>query len=176
MEHDFYVGLALVAVLATIVKNVGPDYTAYINKELDNDEAGLRKIRQGEIDLCKEQIAHEELAQANGAAWEDIIAAKKRGCWASARGRIQGEACSCTFSGEEEVGLSTRDGKCVEANGAEAHGGLDHLQREAVNHPRPGNSRPQEVYLRPEGALRCLICSPSSYYLLVEQTFYFRGQ
>jgi len=77
MEHDFYVGLALVAVLATIVKNVGPDYTAYINKELDNDEAGLRKIRQGEIDLCKEQIAHEELAQANGAAWEDIIAAKK---------------------------------------------------------------------------------------------------
>merc|ERR1711892_1601780 len=39
MEHDFYVGAALIAVLTTIVKSVGSDYTAAINKEMDNEEA-----------------------------------------------------------------------------------------------------------------------------------------
>ena len=48
-----------------------------INKELDEEEAELRSIRQNEIDTCKNAIAEEEAAQADAAAWKDIIAAKK---------------------------------------------------------------------------------------------------
>ena len=48
-----------------------------INKELDEEEAELRSIRQSEIDSCKNAIAAEEAAQADAAAWKDIIAAKK---------------------------------------------------------------------------------------------------
>merc|ERR1711936_647032 len=45
--------------------------------ELDQEEAELRSIRQNEIDSCKAAIAQEEAAQADAAAWQDIIAAKK---------------------------------------------------------------------------------------------------
>ena len=48
-----------------------------INKELDQEEAELKSIRQNEIDSCKAAIAQEEAAQADAAAWQDIIAAKK---------------------------------------------------------------------------------------------------
>jgi len=77
MEHDFYVGLSLAIVLTAIVKNVGPGWTAEVNKELDADEAGLKNIRQSEIDGCLHQIAMEEEAQSNATAWADIISAKK---------------------------------------------------------------------------------------------------
>merc|ERR1711892_92123 len=77
MEHDFYVGVGLFAVLSFVVKSVGPDWTTSVNKELDDEEAALRSIRRSEIDFCKDAIAQEELSQANTAAWEDIIAAKK---------------------------------------------------------------------------------------------------
>merc|ERR1711935_682391 len=77
MEHDFYVGAALIAVLTTIVKSVGPDYTAAINKEMDTEEAQLKQIRQGEIDLCLQQIQYEKEAQADATAWADVITAKK---------------------------------------------------------------------------------------------------
>merc|ERR1711872_885059 len=77
MEHDFYIGIGLAAVLTFVVKQVGPGWTAEVNKELDADEAALRSIRQNEIDACKAQIAEEEISQANTVAWEDIIAAKK---------------------------------------------------------------------------------------------------
>merc|ERR1712156_346118 len=63
MEHDFYVGIGLACVLAGIVKQVGPDWTAMINKELDQEEAELRSIRQNEIDSRKAAIAQEEAAQ-----------------------------------------------------------------------------------------------------------------
>merc|ERR1712112_86467 len=77
MEHDFYVGIGLAAVLAFVVKQVGPDWTASINQQLDAEEAALKGIRQNEIDFCKSAIAAEEESQAKAAAWEDIIAAKK---------------------------------------------------------------------------------------------------
>merc|ERR1712115_397900 len=77
MEHDFYVGIALACVLTGIVKQVGPGWTEMINKELDQEEAELRAIRQNEIDSCKEAISAEEAAQADAASWTDIIAAKK---------------------------------------------------------------------------------------------------
>merc|ERR1712066_345713 len=55
MEHDFYVGIGLAIVLTGVVKTVGPAYTAALNKQLDEEEAG----------------------QADTSAWADIIAAKK---------------------------------------------------------------------------------------------------
>merc|ERR1712168_1067560 len=63
MEHDFYVGIALAIVLTGIVKSVGPDWTAYVNKQIDQEEEDLRSIRQSEIDACKAAIAGEEEAQ-----------------------------------------------------------------------------------------------------------------
>merc|ERR1712128_368750 len=77
MEHVFYVGFGLFIVLAGVVKQVGPDWATSVNKAIDEDEAALKSIRQGEIDSCKASIADEESVQANTAAWEDIIAAKK---------------------------------------------------------------------------------------------------
>ena len=39
---------------------VGPDWTATINQELDEEEAALRSIRQSEIDACRQAIAMEK--------------------------------------------------------------------------------------------------------------------
>eukprot|EP00088_Acartia_fossae_P066408 TRINITY_DN822_c0_g3_i1.p1 TRINITY_DN822_c0_g3~~TRINITY_DN822_c0_g3_i1.p1 ORF type:complete len:243 (-),score=100.72 TRINITY_DN822_c0_g3_i1:100-828(-) len=77
MEHDFYVGLGLAMCLGTVIKQVGPSWTEEINKELDQEEAELRSIRQSEIDHVKESIEEELRVQADGAAYTDIIAAKK---------------------------------------------------------------------------------------------------
>merc|ERR1712243_501584 len=77
MEHDFYVGIGLAVVLTGVVKSVGPDWTAAINKELDEEEAALRSIRQDEIDQIKATVAAEEASQADTSAYVDIIAAKK---------------------------------------------------------------------------------------------------
>merc|ERR1711981_1519178 len=55
----------------------GPAYTAEVNKQLDEEEAALRAIRQDEIDSCLASIKGEQGVQAQATAWEDIIAAKK---------------------------------------------------------------------------------------------------
>ena len=69
MEHDFYVGIGLAIVLTYLVKTQGPAFTAEyvifygclsfvtvhplsLNKQLDEEEAALRAIRQDEIDAC----------------------------------------------------------------------------------------------------------------------------
>merc|ERR1712083_916766 len=77
MEHDFYVGLGLAVVLSGVVKSAGPDWTAAINKEPDEEEAALKSIRQNEIDQIKATVAAEEASQADTAAYTDIVAAKK---------------------------------------------------------------------------------------------------
>jgi len=77
MEHDFYVGVGLAAVLTYVVKTLGPGWTETINQELDEEEAELRSIRQNEIDACKNAIDGEKSSQVDAASWSDIIAAKK---------------------------------------------------------------------------------------------------
>merc|ERR1712165_195868 len=77
MEHDFYVGIGLAAVLAFLIKTQGPAYTEAINKQLDEEEAALKAIRQDEIDACLAQIKGEQAVQEQATAWQDIIAAKK---------------------------------------------------------------------------------------------------
>merc|ERR1712077_19087 len=70
MEHDFYVGIGLAIVLTYLVKTQGPAYTAEINKQLDEEEAALKAIRQDEIDACLASIKGEyrsRLAAAHAA-------------------------------------------------------------------------------------------------------------
>merc|ERR1712167_288901 len=78
MEHDFYVGIGLAIVLTYLVKTQGPAYTAEINKQLDEEEAALRAIRQDEIDSCLASIKGEQGVQEQATAWEDITAALKK--------------------------------------------------------------------------------------------------
>ena len=56
---------------------MGPDFTAAINKELDQEEAELKAIRQDEIDALNSQIAAIQGAKADTAAYPEITAAKK---------------------------------------------------------------------------------------------------
>merc|ERR1712080_325625 len=60
-----------------IVKKIGPSWAATVNKDLDDEEAALRGIRQNEIDSCLGAISAENKAQADASAWADIIAAEK---------------------------------------------------------------------------------------------------
>merc|ERR1712152_14413 len=61
----------------TVIKQGGPDFTAAINKELDQEEAELKAIRQDEIDALNSQIAAIQGAKADAAAYPEITAAKK---------------------------------------------------------------------------------------------------
>merc|ERR1712243_15058 len=77
MEHDFYVGIGLAIVMTYLVKTQGPAYTAEVNKQLDEEEAALRAIRQDEIDACLAQIKGEQAVQEQANDWKEIIASKK---------------------------------------------------------------------------------------------------
>ena len=63
--------------LTSYLTQVGPSWTEEINKELDEEEAELKAIRQNEIDACKNSIDAELQEQASAGAWADIIQAKK---------------------------------------------------------------------------------------------------
>ncbi len=54
---------AISLVCPGLVKNVGPGFTEFINKEVQTEEDALRNIRQKEIDFCKASIAGEQAAQ-----------------------------------------------------------------------------------------------------------------
>merc|ERR1711890_183326 len=60
IEHDFFAGVALAICITGIIKTAGVDWTASINKSLDEEEAALRSIRQSEIDACNAMIAKKE--------------------------------------------------------------------------------------------------------------------
>ena len=49
--------------LFLFIVQVGPDWATSVNKAIDEDEAALKSIRQGEIDSCKASIANEESVQ-----------------------------------------------------------------------------------------------------------------
>jgi hypothetical protein len=56
-----------------LVKNVGPGFTEFINKEVQTEEDALRNIRQKEIDFCKASIAGEQAAQVFGSLQIQIM-------------------------------------------------------------------------------------------------------
>merc|ERR1712203_1349167 len=63
-EHGFYVGIGLAIVMTYLIKTQGPAYTEAINKQLDEEEAALKAIRQDEIDACLAQIKGEQAVQS----------------------------------------------------------------------------------------------------------------
>jgi len=77
LEHDFYAGLALFIAMGAIIKKTGPGVNEWLEKEVSADEQALKSIRQSEIDSLNGSIVGEKQAQADAAAWEDVIVAKK---------------------------------------------------------------------------------------------------
>ena len=77
IEHEFVAGLGQLAFLIGVVKFAGPSFVESLDKEIDAHEDGLRKMRQDEIDKCKDAIAAEETAQFNATSYEELIQAKK---------------------------------------------------------------------------------------------------
>lgn len=77
LEHDFYCGLALAAVVGGLVHNLAPMANEYLDKYNDDKEAELDSVRQKEIARCKESIAEEEKAQWMGSSYAELIEAKK---------------------------------------------------------------------------------------------------
>merc|ERR1711936_265561 len=86
MEHDFYVGIGLAVVLSYVVKTVGPDWTAAVNKELDADEAALKAIRQNEIDSCKAQVAAKK--EAVGLQLEGVYRGRLQSAYTQVKKRL----------------------------------------------------------------------------------------
>jgi len=77
LEHEFYTGLGLVVLGAMAAKMVGPGLRAWLDVEMNKEEAKLKAIRQDEIDVCKAAISEEEKAQWMATSWETLIQAKK---------------------------------------------------------------------------------------------------
>jgi len=77
LEHEFYCGVTILAVLGAIRKNVGDDFSAYLDKEVDADETALKSIRQDEIDRCKAAISEEENSQWMATSYKELMEAKK---------------------------------------------------------------------------------------------------
>jgi len=77
LEHEFYCGIAFFTVMATIIQKAGPGISAYLDAELDKENAFLANIRQKEIDRCKAAIEDETNAQFMAGSYEELIAAKK---------------------------------------------------------------------------------------------------
>jgi len=77
LEHEFYVGVTLAAVFVGLINKLGPGVSAFLDKELERDEAFLANIRQKEIDRCKTAIEDESTAQFMAGSYEELIEAKK---------------------------------------------------------------------------------------------------
>merc|ERR1712037_1052560 len=86
MEHDFYVGIGLAIVLTGVVKTVGPDYTTALNKQLDEEEADLKNIRQAEIDHIKAIIAAKK--EAVGLQLESVYRARLQAAYIQVKKRL----------------------------------------------------------------------------------------
>lgn len=77
LEHDFYCGLAMVAVLGTVAKMYGPAIRASMRKDVDEHTAELKAIRQDEVDRCMAQVQEEEKKQWMASSYQELIEAKK---------------------------------------------------------------------------------------------------
>jgi len=76
-EHDAPFGAACVIFYSSMIKLYGPDFTKWLQKELDIEEEMIKSIRQDEIDRCQAAIAEEEKAQLMATSYEALIEAKK---------------------------------------------------------------------------------------------------
>lgn len=77
LEHEFYCGVGIAVVLGGIIKAVGPGVSKFLDQLVDDQEAGLKAIRQDEIDRCKAAIAEEENSQWMATSYKELMEAKK---------------------------------------------------------------------------------------------------
>jgi len=77
VEHEFYCGVGMFICLSAIIKTAGPGISAALEKNVEDDEARLKSIRQDEIDRCKATIAEEENSQWMATSYEELMQAKK---------------------------------------------------------------------------------------------------
>ena len=98
--------------------------------------------------------------QAQATAWEDIIAAKKEAVGLQLEGEYRSRLAAAHAAVKKrldyqvisdlnmtlQLPLAGGDSKCAETHGAEAHGGLDHRQREGLHHPGPGGGSTEEMH------------------------------
>ena len=77
LEHEFYCGVGMFIVLAGIIKSVGPGMSQFLDKQVDDQEAQIKAIRQDEIDRCKAALTEEESSQWMATSYQELMAAKK---------------------------------------------------------------------------------------------------
>jgi len=77
LEHDFYCGVGLFIVLNAIRIKAGGGLYDSLKKSVDEQEAELKSVRQGEIDRCKAAIAEEENSQWMATSYQELMQAKK---------------------------------------------------------------------------------------------------
>lgn len=77
MEHEFYTGLSLFAMAAYTIKKFGPDVAAYLDKEVEKDDAAMNEGRKSAIDAATQGIASEKEEQERARAALMLIEAKK---------------------------------------------------------------------------------------------------
>lgn len=77
LEHEYYSGLSLLIMWIVGIKKLGPKVAAYLDKEIDEYEAGWNKSREEEKQVLGEQIAEEEKAQWSLEGQNLLIQAKR---------------------------------------------------------------------------------------------------
>ena len=77
LEHEFYCGLVVFAVLNGIRLSAGQDMYNALKKQVDDQDAEYGKIRMDEINRCKDAIAEEENSQWMATSYQELIQAKK---------------------------------------------------------------------------------------------------
>lgn len=77
MEHEFYNGLSLAALLVVLVKKLGPAVAAYCDKEIDRIEDEWKSGREQEIKDLENIIKDEETEQWRAEGQLLLMEAKK---------------------------------------------------------------------------------------------------
>jgi len=77
MDHEFYVGVTIIAMTVYAVKAFGPGANKYLDDAADAEEAMLDKSRKNELDALQQAIKSEELAQWQADGQVTLFEAKK---------------------------------------------------------------------------------------------------
>ncbi|KAL7302427.1 hypothetical protein TKK_0005081 [Trichogramma kaykai] len=77
LEHEFYSGLSLAAVLIVLVKKLGPSVAAYLDKGIDEYEKGWESSRTEQIKDLETAVEHEKKEQWRTDGQKMIMEIKK---------------------------------------------------------------------------------------------------
>lgn len=77
LEHEYYTGVSILIMFVYGVKKFGPRIAAYLDKQIDEEEAELAAIRTDQIAECENAIANEKKQQWRSEVQQLILDAKK---------------------------------------------------------------------------------------------------